>query len=695
MPSALPIPGFSQAFFKQPPSPAEPVSQGISFPCFPKQTLDQFVAAHLEQFENEFMARVACINQFALLHLSETSAETVCAAFDQLAERLFDTAYDFFSGQKEILYGTGKRSLDLFAEQLPDPNLDIDVRRNTLMELAAGIQECAPGAARSLGNATQAFDLARGNQFFRAKDEAVMTSIIEAYGHLTGSGRPVEVIVNGETRLVSSIPEVFEGHYVISLRNALAESLGLARQTDPTSEIVGLPSESIAYCGAYVARHLTPARLALKLAEEYMETMRQAVLPAKAEAHDPHRVFDYERISPAVNTIRDMLKSHGDIDLRSVFTPLDDDFEQVRFNADPALVARDILEQQRRNGLLANSYLPETVAHWQRNGKSIGIRHMAGQFAWAVENNTAKPLSTKHLRLIRPKDFSGREHIPRLIAATVIKNTPPKILQANLSPEWLSIANAAEVFSKWSPGELTHYLKRNQTQMIQLPLNRRRSIAKGIVACGSATDLDLCIHHGRIMFEPPTTGVHPPPYFRIALLRGDPVMLNKLLNLFEAGKQKSANIRALAAMILASADENGTPALADALSRRQRNAALAPYFRILTHAAIGGTIDSDQLEHLLIARRHYKMPALLPDDWSALHGALANGAAKAVEAFGDALMYAIDRGALSQEQVIHILQGPALMLQNMHEDIVDEDRLVAALAFIRVLANFIPEPGDP
>lgn len=651
---SAPIPGFSPDFFKPSPLTERP-SAGVSLSD--GQSLSEFVESpEFKQFEREFREHVASIQAFASRHLSETSAEHVCAAFQQLADRLFDTDYDFFGAGKHTLYGVGKRSLQAFDAHLSNPAIDLAIRQSCLMELASGIQECADGAAGNLQDATKLFDLALGSPFLRARDEVATASINEAYLHLTTDGNPIEITFLGKHKTVDSIPTAYEAHAARSLRNAMAEGLGMPRLTDPTADLFEFPPESVAYCGRLVAKHLTPARLALNLAEEYLNAVRQAVFTLFGTKgadgmQNPHQIFDRRQIREAASQIEKDRKDYGAIRFESVFTPQDEDGVNVRINTDPALIALDILAQQRRNGFLARAYVPETLAHWRHDGKNISIRQIDGIMAWALEDGVPRSLSCRHLMLICPKDFRGREDIPKLLVATVIENTPPETLRTRLPLNWLSISDTPRLFSKWTPEEFTAFLERNQASIARLPLNRKRRIARGVVCRGRPSDLDFCGLDGSRLFGPPAGQAHRPAFFGLALLRGDPPMLNRLLDLFKEGWNESESIKAHATAILASADEHGTPALAEALTRRHPNPALPRYYDILMQAAGSGIIGANELEQLLDGRDRFKIPALgYP---------IRSNIAEHIGAFCAALIEACVRGHIDAGQFCSVLSAKA------------------------------------
>jgi hypothetical protein len=704
--------GFSPDFFKLPAAQAANTSsaahaggESISFPQYEQETVAEFEQSlQFAQFKQEFLAHVACVNQFAKDYLGDTE-HAVCHAFDELARRLFDTQYDFFAENKCTLYGVGKRSLEQLSHLLKDADIDLALRQTCVLQLADGIDKCAAGAAVNLAEATQTLQAAHGDQFLRIKDEVATALVTEAYRELTSGRAPITFTITLQEKTILAVPNEYEIHFATFLRNALAESLGLQRREDPAPEKCEFSSEAIEYCRQYVAQRLTPARLAMALAEEYLQTFLKPIV----EAIDPagagkHRhmtmLFNYTTWSQRLDDARLPLKAYGEVSLHSLIRAADPNSKRFRLNTDPTLVALDILNQQRRNGAVTASYIPGEIVDWRYKDADIRIRHLAGQLAWSVEDGDASPLSTKHLILVSPKDFPDREDVAKLIIHNVVKNTLPERLQACLSLEWLSIADTAEVFSRWNPATLSRYLKRHANHMTALNPSQKHAIAKGVIACGSLADLNICVKHGCMLFEPPADAGRLPAFFQIALRRGDILMLTGLLRLLESSMAKNSTIKQQIGAILASADEFDVPALFNVLAQTKRNPALSAYYNIVLGAATSKMITSAQLEHILAARDARNIPGLTI--------AMKNNDCEKIGEYGATLMDAHASRLLDGRQFARLLnaldaRGASALLQGIcddHEDAIEYYGSIVMAAFTKkilspaqVLALLSPADG--
>jgi hypothetical protein len=687
--STQPFPqGFSAEFFKQQPQRAAvATAEGISFSVEEDKSISQFQQSpRFVTFKQQFLAHIECIAQFAREHLDDAAHEA-CRALHLFANNVFDIDAAYFAGEESILYGEGKRSLEQFCAQLADAGIDLAQRRNCVLQLAEGIQECGADAAVNLAQATRSLQEMKGGQFLRLKNEVAMALITEAYRQLTTEGKPVGFTIHLAGKTIDRIPASYEIHFATSLYNALAESLGLEKHVDPVAERCGFSSEAVEYSLQYVMQGLKPACLARDLAEQYLCGFRRPVIEvleqdggktARGGRRDPHAPIDYQKWRGQLDTAKEALKSYGDISMDSLITP-DEQYRTARLHVDSTLVALNILKEQRANGFVEASYRPGTVFDWRHDGARIRIKHLAGELAWAVETDKADQsrskhlLRIKHLMLISPTDFQGSEKTARLIVANVIKNTRPEMLQASLSPEWLSMCDTAALFSHWTPAELSCYLKRHATHINTLPRFRILSIAKGLVACGSVADLELCVAHGRILFEPPLADAHAPAFFQIALLRGDPLMLAALVKRLEEGMAISNRIKQQLAVILAAADEQGVPALFEVFCRRKPNALLPLYYNMVVRAAIDKLITPEQLANILAAKNTRQTPALTI--------LMKNNDGEKIKDYGVLLMNAHTHGVLERDRFTTLLAAttagriPAILLA------VDNECADAIMAF--------------
>ncbi|RXZ36781.1 hypothetical protein D9O50_09945 [Oxalobacteraceae bacterium CAVE-383] len=651
--------GFTPDFFKPLPPPAADAAEGISFPRHAGETIAEFrQSADFPGFKREFMAHIECIKQFATEYLGD-EAHGVHVAFDEFTGKLFDDGSDFFEGEENILYGVGKRSLEQLSVRLADAGIEPARRQTCVLELAEGIGQCAGGAAVNLAEAAQSLQSAHESQFLRAKNEVATALITEAYLHLTAEPAPVAFTLKIGAMPVPRIPVQFEIHCATSLRNAVAECLGLAKHVDHVADNCEFSSEAIGYCLQYISQRLTAAGLAKGLAEKYLHDFRQPVAAALAQdtvgtasgiMHgDGDRVFKYRKWSGRLADARETLKGYGEVRMVSLITAVGPHRRKFRLNADSTLVALDILDYQRRNGAVAASYRPETLMHWRHGEKEISIQYIAEQLAWAVENGEARLLDTKHLMLISPKDFQGRERTAELIAANVRKNSSPEVQQACLSPEWLSVLDCADVFAAWTPAALSLYLKRHAMRIAMLPRSGFLSIVKGVAACGSKADLDMCVPHGSVMFEAPA-GSAPPDFFRIALLRGDVLIFNAVLRRFEEGMSKSDRIRRQAGAIIASADAQGVVAAAGAYLKPGHNPVLSAYHNIAMRAVRNRLMTAAQFEDILAAKNGRGTAGLV--------FAIKNDDCEKIREFGAILLDAFACGLLDSAQCAKLLSAP-------------------------------------
>jgi hypothetical protein len=630
--------GFSPDFFKRPKAPDDraALAEGISFPQRAGETVIEFEESpQFPLFAYEFMVHLDCIKRFADEHLDDTAHE-ISRVFDDLGRRLFDPDYAFFGEEKNILYGVGMRSLRQFASQLADSALNLAQRKNSVLQLTDGVQECAAGAAVNLADAASMLQSMLGGEFQRIRESVATALVVEFHQSLD----------------MSNISPTYEIHSATRLRNEISETLGVEKIEDPLAEHCHYTPKEIEDCRQHVLRHFTPARLAMALAEEYLEAFRQPVI-ASLKGGDPavnlSAPFDYQQFSEDVSTAKEPLNNYGDVDMRSLLTYTDENFSHARLNADPSLVALDILDGQQRNGTVAENYRATTLLKWRHLDTEICVMHHAAQIAWATENNESRLLGAKHLLLMHPREFKGKEDLAKRILANVITNEAPEMLQACLSLPWLSIADAQQVFASWTPAAISRYLRLHSMQITALPRFRKLAIIKGIVAHGTLSDLALFVQNGLTLFAEPHDKTRIlPSFLTIALLRGDHQMLGTLGTLLLNAAGKRIPLTTGNAMFMA-VNARGVSVLHAVLTDKADNPALSQLGEIATNATLRQLMTSAELEEVLSARNAYGTPAFL--------FAMRNNDDTKVRDFGTIVMDALKHDALDGTQAETLLRA--------------------------------------
>jgi hypothetical protein len=635
--------GFSPDFFSRQKAPAiDPaIDEAISFPQHEGETMAEFEqSSQFPLFVYEFMVHLDCIKRFADEHLGDAAHE-ISRAFDDFGRRLFDPEYAFFGEEKSILYGAGMRSLCQFTRMLTDSALNLPQRKNSVLQLADGVQECAAGAAVNLADAASMLQSMLGGEFHRIRESVATALVIEFHQCLD----------------VSKISPAYEIHSGTRLRNEMADTLGFKKIEDPLAEHCDYTPTEIEDCRQHVLQHFTPARLAMVLAEEYLEAFRQPIietlntepLTEGQTAVNVSAPFDYLKFSAQLYTAKEPLKNYGDVNMHSLLTYTDENFSLARLNADPSLVALDILDGQRRNGTVTENYQATTLLKWRHRDKEICVMHHAGQIAWATENSESRLLRAKDLMLISPREFKGKEEVAKRIVANVITNETPEKLQACMSLAWLSIADTQQVFATWTPAAISRYLKRHSMQIVFLPRFRKLAVIKGIVAHGSLSDLALFGQSGLTLFAESIDKTRTlPAYFTIALLREDQGMLDALGTLLVSAAGKSIPLRTGNAMFT-DVNARGASVLHSVLANKASNPVLLRFGEIAMDAALRQVMTFTEFEEILSAKNAHGTPGLL--------FAIRNNDASKIKDFGTILMNASKNRALDAGQAETLLRA--------------------------------------
>lgn len=203
-------------------------------------------------------------------------ADTVEKRLDRFRGRLFDPTHEEAYGpSKAAVYGVGFHTLKEIVRLLEDENLPPEHCVTTIENLAQDIQQCPDGAATGLVFAAEQLRLMQDNDaIYSLKGEMVRQLINEYVLHLPRKHR---------------IDHSMEIHYVNFFNNALSEQLGLRPLKDSyaTGECKRASNQKeIDGCLQYVLKKMTPARLALMLADDLRNKFGQAMQNNFTEAHE-------------------------------------------------------------------------------------------------------------------------------------------------------------------------------------------------------------------------------------------------------------------------------------------------------------------------------------------------------------------------------------------------------------------------
>jgi hypothetical protein len=227
-----------------------------------------------ESFKEKFCALLSYLVDFVKNHHGD--ADTVEKRLDRFSGRLFDPTHEEAYGpSKAVVYGFGFHTIKEIVRLLDDENLPPEHCVTTIENLAQDVQQCPDGAATALVCAAEQLRLMQDNDaIYSLKGEMARQLINEYIVHLS------------RDRLIDESMEI---HYVNFFNNALSEQLGLRSVEDSyaTGECKRKSTqEEIDDCLQYVLKKMTPARLALMLADDLRNKFGQAMQNNFTEAHE-------------------------------------------------------------------------------------------------------------------------------------------------------------------------------------------------------------------------------------------------------------------------------------------------------------------------------------------------------------------------------------------------------------------------
>jgi ankyrin repeat protein len=322
-------------------------------------------------FRSQFEAQIEHIIHFAesAKGVSDADKSSVRRVFTDLKNKLFYTYRgftNFFSDHKNILYGAGKASIDNFAQHLcqDHPRLSQEQLAAAVVELAVGLDVCAPGAASKLANAARDLELTTSGglamKLHQMKEALIQQTIIE---FVRDVHRTEPHALGGD-----------QIHYVNAYSNALSERYGLQYQDDPYTQS-GMTStvteHLVEECSDEISRRLTVGKLVGALSyqclDRWVEHIQQpssAALAPLLEQGMPEDDFysQHGKISEFQEVLK---KDFGDVSINSCFQIKPGSEDTYVLAKNPTLIAMDLIKSLKSNAYIEQQLPLRLVLAWR------------------------------------------------------------------------------------------------------------------------------------------------------------------------------------------------------------------------------------------------------------------------------------------------------------------------------------------
>ncbi|RKP46910.1 ankyrin repeat domain-containing protein [Trinickia fusca] len=575
-------------------------------------------------------ARYRCDNHVAIAH-----------NLQEFRNRVVNCADSFYSTTREVLYGVGKQLLDQLCRLIAEVGDDVkgnDPRmcacRAAVEELARGLDKCAPAAVSHLASAVRCLMLASDGvraASWQGKEQLAKALILESVraNHARESGYLA-----------------YEIHYYNAYANRIAERIGLPAVDDIFTRSLRISETQFDRCEELVKSKLTPGHLALMLGDECLADASERLSRAlEMPVHQLRAGFSYDdKAVDAVKLVMDELDrkyGKGTCKDGSILEFDVEDPALCRLHRDPSLLALNILDAQRTDGLLDPQYQRKLVEKWTVAGHSpnskytVGVWHHERELVWATLNDEAEPLRVSHLEKLKGLKASLSPEARELSAAIVrrvIDNEDSKKLQ-NLSIEWLDEHHVDRLIDKLDGAQFLTFLaakssdgyprlyeamRHDHVDVVRVFAKAAaRGLTRGVIDDKQFVDLMAA------MSEDGTPALH------AALVNGHDGTVDAFINEVSAALEQRAIGSDQFVTLLSAKSSEGYPGLYEAMKRNHVKA-VKEFVIVVAQGFRRGVIDAKECVDL--------MAAMSGDGTPALHAALANGHLGTVNAFIERLV---------------------------------------------------------
>ncbi|KVN39614.1 hypothetical protein WJ64_03110 [Burkholderia ubonensis] len=547
---------------------------------------------------------------------------------------MFEPSHEYYSTTRDVLYGAGKQSLDQFCRLLLDDKIPFDTRKAAIEELALGLVVCGPGSATNLALASRNLMLAAGGiraASWEAKEQLVRAHIMDF------------VRANHSNEMDYAEWEI---HYHNAYANHVAGRLGLPHSEDVFMKALHLSDAQLERCADFVLPKATPGRLAMMMAGQFLSEVSEQLSQAlKIPVHQLHAGFFYD--SEAIEmTMSSLANKYGEgtCKLQSLLESDLDNFGQCRLHADPALLALDMLEAQRKEGLIDQAYQSQLILGWYAPDR-VEIHQYDDQLVWATNQSQPELLGLSHLSKLKSFGQPLAPELREAIVQQVCHHEQTADLQ-RLPPQWLGGPSIELLLGKFDDAQCRAYFRSHESDFKPLQVFRLASVIVQQGRMGLVGDICKWLPPLEILKQW-TQEVHGESRLGNALDVGNA----KVVKTLDAILQLAMKNRHFAARIniydmLRACGRTGDPGLHSAMLGGHTEATRA-FLDMVMKADEIGHFDPEQISALLAAKDSHGTPAL--------YRAMQNGRDGTVSAFVDAAVAAYGRGALTNEDFVDLM----------------------------------------
>ncbi|KWN99602.1 hypothetical protein WM25_23175 [Burkholderia ubonensis] len=411
------------------------------------------------QFRDEMTKTLDRLVAFAEQHAPH-HAQEVRRRVDTFKERLFNLEQNYYSDSRVAFYVEGKRAFDQLHRLLQNDDIRPDLRLSAVRNVAGELGVCGPGMIPKL--ITEVGRLCHTNGGLLAASWQRKHDIIEQ-------------LITDFVREHRKYSRGYEVHEVVAFKNYGADRLGISVPSapDPFAPRDVAP-EQLEACMTAVEDYMSPSRLALVMADDYLQAYLDRLSDETKIAPDQLTrgvAFNDAFVDTANRIVRELASTYGTDTVKEcsasilTFDETADGGEVVRVLTDPTPLARDILRAQHEAGLVGADYQDgNLVLGWNEpgTGLKVEIRHNDETLVWATMGGQVEPLTAAHLaQFPKPELKKLQVQQPKLVEAlggAVIDREPAEALM-KLSLQWLSPKHCGPLLSKLSDQQASAYLE--------------------------------------------------------------------------------------------------------------------------------------------------------------------------------------------------------------------------------------------
>ncbi|HIC7208904.1 ankyrin repeat domain-containing protein [Burkholderia stabilis] len=378
---------------------------------------------------SEFLRNRDPVNQRAVRSLE---------AFDGKIAQGADGPY---STALHALYGPGKHALDNVAARIDEGGHSGEALEAGIVELANGLDVCAPGVASHLIMTDQTINAGQDGIDGHAKMiwETLFDSVLRDFvAHVHGA----EENYQGE-----------EIHLVNQYRNLLAPDFHVAPRPDDFKPPQAGANGLLEGCRRYLQRHVTPDRLLRVMAEECLQTVREHFAAYQDRPLDTNEVWAlrqaYDKSLGA-----SLAMKYGEIDAGVLVNEHNGEQVQPDNNEDshywlidnPTLLMRAISKNLYTAAIIGESYKP--VRLFGQKGEDGVVKQVGGGGIYTKTGHAYRPLRVDEWGELagRSPEADQNGTVMAVLLRTALANTRSPELLAKVPPErvWHAIAQGID-----------------------------------------------------------------------------------------------------------------------------------------------------------------------------------------------------------------------------------------------------------